>query len=44
MSSTVILIILVIGFILAITMSIAVGTSPTYRNNPEARKDLIEHM
>ena len=38
------LIILVIGFILAITVSIAVGTSPTYKNNPRARKDLLDHM
>lgn len=35
---------LVIGFILAIVTSVCVGTSYTYRNNPEARKDLLEHM
>ena len=44
MCNTITLIILIIGFILAIAMSICIGTSPTYINNPEARKDLIEHM
>ena len=44
MCTTLITIILIIGFILAIAMSICIGTSPTYRYNPEARKDLIEHM
>jgi len=44
MCNTIALIILAIGFVLAIVMSICIGTSPTYRNNPEARKDLIEHM
>ena len=44
MCTTITFIFLTIGCILAIVMSVCIGTSYTYRNNPDARKDLLEHM